>query len=115
MVAKVPLLRMGIIRRSDNVRGFVVLPRRWVVERTFSWFGRNRRLAKDFENPAKTLATFVTLACIQLALRRLARAQIVNLANHRFASHDGEGLQTNGERTLGGTHGNGEVAPKAAT
>jgi transposase len=53
---------------------FIVLPRRWAVERTFSWFGRNRRLAKDFENLAKTLATFVTLASIQLALRRLARA-----------------------------------------
>jgi transposase len=45
-----------------------------VVERTFSWFGRNRRLAKDFENLAGILATFVTLASIQLALRRLARA-----------------------------------------
>jgi transposase len=44
-----------------------------LVERTFSWFGRNRRLAKDFENLAETLATFVTLASIQLALRRLAR------------------------------------------
>jgi hypothetical protein len=39
----------------------------------FSWFGRNWRLAKDFENLAETLATFVTLASIQLALRRLAR------------------------------------------
>jgi hypothetical protein len=56
------------------VKGFVVLPRRWVVERTFSWFGRNRRLAKDFENLAETLATFVTLASLQIALRRLARA-----------------------------------------
>jgi Transposase DDE domain len=74
-VAKVPLLRMEIVKRSDDMKGFVVLPRRWVVERTFSWFGRNRRLAKDFENLAETLATFVTLASIQLALRRLARAQ----------------------------------------
>jgi transposase len=55
------------------MKGFVVLPRRWVVERT-SWFGRSRRLAKDFENLAETLATFVTIASIQLALRRLARA-----------------------------------------
>jgi transposase len=55
------------------MKGFVVLPRRWVVERTFSWFGGNRRLAKDFENLAETLATFVTLASIQLSLRRLAR------------------------------------------
>ena len=72
-VAKVPVLRMEIVKRSDDMKGFVVLPRRWVVERTFSWFGRNRRLAKDFENLAETLATFVTLACIQLAVRRLAR------------------------------------------
>ncbi len=73
-VAKVPPLRMEIVKRSDDMKGFVVLPRRWVVERTFSWFDRNRRLAKDFENLADTLATFVTLASIQLALRRLARA-----------------------------------------
>lgn len=46
------------------MKGFVVLPRRWVVERTFSWFSRNRRHAKDVEN----------LAEIQLALRQLARA-----------------------------------------
>ena len=42
---------MEIVKRSDDMKGFVVLPRRWVVERTFSWFGRNRRLAKT----AKTL------------------------------------------------------------
>ena len=72
-VAKVPRLHLEIVKRSDDIKGFVVLPRRWVVERTFSWFGRNRRLAKDFENLAVTLATFVTLASIQLALRRLAR------------------------------------------
>jgi putative transposase len=44
-----------------------------VIERTFSWFGRNRRLAKDFENLAGTLETFVTLAAIRLAIRRFAR------------------------------------------
>ncbi|MGO9233280.1 MAG: hypothetical protein ACLP4V_04030 [Methylocella sp.] len=43
------------------------------VERTFSWFGRNRRIAKDYENLGLTLAAFVTLACIQIAVRRLAR------------------------------------------
>jgi transposase len=72
-VAKVPCLRLEIIKRSDNVKGFVVLPRRWVVERTFSWFGRNRRLAKDWENLAATLQAFVAIASIQIALRRLAR------------------------------------------
>jgi transposase len=69
-----PPLEMEIAKRSDEAKGFVVLPRRWVVERSFSWFGRNRRFAKDFENPAETLATFVTLASINLALRRLAMA-----------------------------------------
>ena len=72
-VAKIPLLRLTVVKWSDDMKGFVVLPRCWGVERTFSWFGRNRRLAKDFENLAETLATFVTLASIQLALRRLAR------------------------------------------
>jgi transposase len=55
------------------MKGFIILPGRWVVERTFSWFGRNRHLAKDFENLAETLATFLTLTSMQLALRRLAR------------------------------------------
>jgi transposase len=72
-VAKIPSLRLEIVKRNDDVSGFVVLPRRWVVERTFSWFGRNRRLAKDWENLADTLHAFVTIAAIQLALRRLAR------------------------------------------
>ena len=72
-VAKVPLLRMETVMRSDEMKGFVVLPRRWVVERTFSWFGRNRRLAKDFENLAETIGAFVALASIQLAFSRLAR------------------------------------------
>ena len=74
-VTKVPVLRMEIVKRSDDMDGFVVLPRRWVVERTFSWFGRNRRLAKDFENLTQTLATFVTLASIQLAVRRLVKVK----------------------------------------
>jgi len=73
-VAKVLPLRTEIVKRSDNMKGFVVLPRRWVVERTFSWFGRNRRLGKDFENLAKTLSAFVAFASIQLALRPLTRA-----------------------------------------
>lgn len=73
-VAKQPSLRIEIVKRSDDTRGFVVLPRRWVVERTFSWFGRNRRLAKDYETLAATLASFVLLAAIQLGIRRLARA-----------------------------------------
>jgi transposase len=72
-VAKQPDLRIQIVKRSDDMKGFVVLPRRWVVERTFSWFGRNRRLAKDFENLAATVAAFLAIASIQLTLRRIAR------------------------------------------
>jgi transposase len=72
-LAKVPSLRIEIIKRSDAIKGFAVLPRRGVIERTFSWFGRNRRLAKDWENLATTLQAFVALATIQIAIRRLAR------------------------------------------
>lgn len=73
VIARNPGLRIEIVKRSHDMKGFVVLPRRWVVERTFSWFGRNRRLNKDYENLAATLAAFVSLACIQIAVRRLAR------------------------------------------
>ena len=72
-VAAQPPLRVEIVKRPDDSAGFIVLPRRWVVERTFSWFGRNRRLAKGYENLADALAALITLACIQLAVRRLAR------------------------------------------
>ena len=72
-VAAQPPLRVEIVKRPDGSAGFIVLPRRWVVERTFSWFGRNHRLAKDYENLADALAAFITLACIQLAVGRLAR------------------------------------------
>jgi transposase len=54
-------LRIEIAKRSEDMKGFVLLRRRWVVERTFSWFGRNQRLAKDWENLAATLQAFVAL------------------------------------------------------
>ena len=66
-------LRLEIVRRNPNAVGFEVIERRWIVERTFSWFGRNRRMAKDVENLASTLLAFVTLAAIQFGIRRLAR------------------------------------------
>lgn len=44
---------IDIIKRSNTARGFEILPRRWVVERTFAWLGRNRRLVNDFETPSK--------------------------------------------------------------
>ena len=67
-------LRLQIVKREPGTRGFAILPKRWLVERTFAWFGRNRRLAKDFEATLASAATMVHLASIQLLARRLARA-----------------------------------------
>jgi len=53
--------------------GFQVLPRRWVVERTFAWLGQNRRLSKDYEYLCETSETFIYVAMIRLMLRRIAR------------------------------------------
>ena len=64
--------RLEIVKRSDNVKGFKVLPRRWVVERTFGWLYRNRRLAKDYERKCRTSETLIYLAMTRLMLRRLA-------------------------------------------
>ena len=64
-------LVMEIVKRSDTAKGFEVLPPRWVVERTFSWLGRCRRLAKDFENLTRIAMSFVKLASIRFMLRRL--------------------------------------------
>ena len=61
----------AIIRRSDAA-GFEVLPKRWIVERTFAWISRNRRLARDFERYATTVTAFIRLAMIRIMLRRLA-------------------------------------------
>jgi len=63
-----------IIKRSDRAQGFEVLPRRWVVERTFAWLGRCRRLAKDFEATIASAVAWVFLAHIRLLTRRIVRA-----------------------------------------
>lgn len=63
---------LDIVKRSD-APGFVVLPKRWIVERTLGWLGRCRRLVKDFECYARTHAAFVILAMIRIMARRLAR------------------------------------------
>jgi transposase len=71
-VARTGRWRLEIVKRSDSA-GFVPLPKRWIVERTFAWLGRCRRLAKDFENLAVNALAFLCLAMIRLMLRRLAR------------------------------------------
>ena len=62
-----------IVKRSD-LHKFVVLPKRWIVERTLAWISRNRRLARDYERYARTVAAFTKLAMIRLMLRRLIRS-----------------------------------------
>ena len=63
-----------IVKRPEGVKGFQVQPRRWVVERTLAWFGRRRRLAKDFEGSIASAEAWVTIASVCLLSRRLARA-----------------------------------------
>ena len=64
---------LEIVKRSDTAKGFVVLPRRWVVERTLAWLNRNRRLAKDFEQTIASATAWLFIASIQLFARRIAR------------------------------------------
>ncbi len=71
---KIASWKLEIVKRNDDASGFEVLPRRWVVERTFAWMGRNRRLAKDFEKIVETSMAYIEIAMIQLMVRRLARS-----------------------------------------
>ena len=64
---------LEIVKRSDTAQGFEVLPRRWVVERTFAWLGRCRRLAKDWEKSIASAEGLDFIAQIRLVSRRLAR------------------------------------------
>src|SRR5919205_122715 len=64
-------VNLEIVKRSDQAKRFVVLPKRWIVERTFAWLGRCRRLAKDWENLNRKARAFLRLASIRLMLRRL--------------------------------------------
>ena len=65
-------VELEIVKRSDQLKGFHVLPRRWVVERTFGWLGRQRRLSKDYELLTQTSETMIYVAMIGLMLRRLS-------------------------------------------
>ena len=64
-------VNVEIVKRSDQTKGFVVLPKRWIVERTFAWLGRCRRLAKDWECLNRKALAFLRLASIRLMLRKL--------------------------------------------
>jgi putative transposase len=62
---------LEIVKRSDDITGFQVLPKRWIVERTFAWFGRYRRLSKDYETLTESSEAMIHMAMIHLMLRRL--------------------------------------------
>jgi putative transposase len=66
-----PQLKTEIVKRSDRAQGFVVLPKRWIVERTIAWLNRCRRLAKDWENLNRNALAFLRLASIRFMLRKL--------------------------------------------
>lgn len=64
-------VRLEIIKRSDQAKGFVLLPKRWVVERTFGWFGKYRRLSKDYEYLTASSEAMIYVAMIHLMVRRI--------------------------------------------
>jgi transposase len=75
-VAQIGAWDLEIVKRSDTAKGFVILPKRWIVERTLSWIGRCRRLSKHVENLARSALAFLRLAMIRLMMRRIARLQL---------------------------------------
>ena len=68
-----PQLTAIIVKRSDRAGPFEVLPKRWIVERTFAWLNRCRRLARDWENLNQRALAFLRLASIRLMLRKLCQ------------------------------------------
>ena len=63
---------LEIVKRSDDVTGFAVLPKRWIVERTFAWLGRSRRHSKDYEQTTESSVAMIQISMIHLMARRLA-------------------------------------------
>ncbi|MBO0792706.1 MAG: IS5 family transposase, partial [Ktedonobacteraceae bacterium] len=65
---------LEVVERTPGKRGFSIQPRRWVVERSFSWLSRNRRLSKDYERKVQTSETLIQVAMLRLLVARLARS-----------------------------------------
>ena len=68
-------IEVEIVKRPDAAEGFVVLPKRWIVERTIAWLNRCRRLVKDWECLNRRALAFLRLASIRLMLRKLCQAK----------------------------------------
>jgi transposase len=72
--AALSAVQVEIVKRSDQVKGFVVLPKRWVVERTLAWLSRCRHLSNDWEALNQKARTFLMMESIRLMVRRLCRS-----------------------------------------
>jgi putative transposase len=66
---------LEIVKRSDDVKGFKILPKRWVVERTFGWLNRYRRLSKDYEGLTESSQAFIYAAMIRIMLKRIDKIE----------------------------------------
>lgn len=66
-------INLDIVKRSENVSGFKILPKRWIVERTFGWLSQSRRLNKDYETLTESAEALIQIAMIRLMIRRVAR------------------------------------------
>ena len=66
------IMELEVAKRSDTAKGFKVLPRRWVVERTFGWFMQCRRLVRDYERTVQSATGWIHMAMIRIMLRKLA-------------------------------------------
>ena len=66
-------IKLEIVRRCDDVKGFKVLPRRWIVKRTFGWLSKFRRLSKDYETSVESSEAFIYIAMSRIMVRRLTR------------------------------------------
>ena len=73
-------IKLEIVKRNDDVKGFEILPWRWIVERTLAWISRNRRMSKDYERLARTTESWIYLAMTSLMLRRLEKVQESKIA-----------------------------------
>jgi len=78
--------RLEIVSRPRDAQGFVLLPKRWVVERTFAWLGRNRRLSKDYEHRTDSSECKVRIGAIHLMLKRLAPHRVYPKFCYRLAA-----------------------------
>jgi putative transposase len=78
--------RLEVVRRPPGATGFVLLPKRWVVERTFAWLGRSRRLSKDYERRTDSSESWVRISSLHLMLRRLTNHQHHPAFKYRLAA-----------------------------